>query len=56
MNDNEKNYLNAIIQAKTMFKKGIISELDFKRIEANLARKYCIKKTNLYRSNDWINS
>lgn len=56
MNDNEKNYLNAIVQAKSMIKNGIITVDEYKKIEARLAQKYCIKKTNLYRSNDWINS
>jgi len=56
MNNNEKNYLNSIIQAISMVKKGIIEIDEFKKIEAKLAQKYCIKKTNLYRSNDWINT
>lgn len=56
MNNNEKNYLNSIIQAKSMVKKGIIEIDEFRKIEAKLGQKYCIKKTNLYRSNDWINT
>lgn len=56
MSENEKNYLNSIIQAKSMVKKGIIEIDEFRKIEAKLAQKYCIKETNLYRSNDWINT
>ena len=47
MNNNEKNYLNSIIQAKSMVKKGIIEIDEFRKIEAKLAQKYCIINVKL---------
>lgn len=56
MNQNEINYLNAITQAKNMLSKGVITDGEFLKIEAKMAEKYNLDKTNLYRANDLINS
>lgn len=56
MNQNEINYLNAITQAKQMLFKGLISREDYFKIEDQMAKKYNLGKTSLYRANDLINS
>lgn len=56
MNQNEINYLNAITQAKQMLSKRIISREDYLKIEDQMAKKYNLGKTSLYRANDLINS
>lgn len=56
MNQNEINYLNAITQAKQMLSKRIISMEDYLKIEDQMAKKYNLGKTSLYRANDLINS
>lgn len=49
------NYLNAMHQAKLMFKEGIIDEKDYSKIEAKMAKKYGLKSTSLLRENELIN-
>ena len=56
MNQNEIDYLNAIMQAKQMLSKGIISSEEYLEIEDRMAEKYNLGKTSLYRANDLINS
>ena len=40
MKANESNYLNAMIQAKTMVNMGLITEQEYMKIETKMARKY----------------
>ena len=56
MSQNEINYLNAIMQAKNMLSKGIITWDEYLKIEDKMAKKYNLGKTSLYRTNDLINS
>lgn len=55
MKDNEIRYLNAITQAKEMLVNGIITDVDFIKIEKTMAEKNSLNKLSLYRLNDLIN-
>ncbi len=50
-----QQYYKSLIPVREMLKKGLISNKDFQLAEDFLAKKYCIKKGNIYRSNDLIN-
>lgn len=52
---NIDQYHSSLAVVKSMFVKGLIDEKDYKKSEGYLAKKYCIKKGSLYRSNDLIN-
>ena len=54
MNDNEIKYLNAMAQAKSMIKQGLITEKEFMKIEAKMAEKYSLNELSIYRVNDLI--
>lgn len=54
--ENIEAYNNSLMVVKSMRKIGIINDLDFVKAEGFLAKKYCIKKGNIYRSNNLINS
>lgn len=55
MNMNDFNlYLLSLEQAIEMNKKGIISYSDLIKLEAFLAKKYCIKPKSIFRLNDLI--
>ena len=56
LDQNEIGYLNAITQAKSMLSKGVICWNDYLKIEDEIAKKYNLGKTSLYRANDLINS
>ena len=56
MNKNVMHYYNALRQAKAMLKKGIIEDLEFKKIEEKLSEKYCINSMSIYRYNNLIQS
>ncbi len=49
-------YHSSLAIVKSMYAKGLINDKDFKKAESHLAKKYCIKKGSLYRSNDLINN
>ena len=53
---NIDQYHSSLAVVKSMFVKGLIDEKDYKKAESHLAKKYCIKKGSLYRSNDLINN
>lgn len=55
MNSSER-YLQALNLAISMKKSGAISDSEFRKSEAFLAKKYCIKKGSLLRPNDLINN
>lgn len=54
MNENLVSYINANLIAKRMLKQGIIDEDDYKKIDDNLKKKYCINNNNLYLQIDLI--
>lgn len=47
--DEARNYLNSLNLLKTMQKLGILSDLEFRKVEKTLAKKYCIKNDSIYR-------
>lgn len=49
-------YLLSIENLKAMYKDGLIDAKDYQKAESFLAKKYCIKKVSLYRTNDLINT
>lgn len=54
MKANESNYLNAMIQAKTMVNMGLITEQEYMKIETKMAKKYSLNSLSIYRLNDLI--
>lgn len=50
MEDNIFKYIHSIKQILSLFKKGIISELEYEKIEAKLCAKYCINIDSLIRT------
>ena len=52
---NIENYQSSLSIVISMYKKGLISDKDYLKAESHLAKKYCIKKGSIYRSNDLIN-
>ena len=53
---NIENYQSSLSIVVSMYKNGLISDKDYLKAESYLAKKYCIKKGSLYRSNDLINN
>ena len=53
-NNNILLYLNELKVIQEMFEKSIIDEDDFKKAEAYLAKKHCIKDKSIYRLNELI--
>lgn len=47
--EDARNYLNSLNLLKTLQKLGILSGLEFKKVEKTLAKKYCIKSGSIYR-------
>lgn len=47
--EDARNYLNSLNLLKTMQKLGILSDLESKKAEKTLAKKYCIKSDSIYR-------
>lgn len=47
--EDARNYLNSQNLLKTMQKLGILSDLEFRKVEKTLAQKYCIKNDSIYR-------
>lgn len=47
--EDARNYLNSLNLLKTMQKLGILSDLEFKKAEKTLAKKYRIKSGSIYR-------
>ena len=56
MESKYESYLQALVLLKKLLSDDIISLSDFNKSEAFFAKKYCIKKGSLYRSNDLINN
>lgn len=52
--DKVARYFFTMIQVKKMLLESIINEMDYHQIEDEIAKKYCIKKSSIYRSIDWI--
>ena len=52
---NIENYQSSLSIVISMYKNGLISDKDYLKAENHLAKKYCIKKGSIYRSNDLIN-
>ena len=50
-NKNVEQYTASMKMVELMLDKGLIDEDDFKKSEAFLAKKYCIKPDSVYRSN-----
>lgn len=48
---NVEQYTASMKMVESMLDKGLIDEDDFKKSEAFLAKKYCIKPDSVYRSN-----
>ena len=48
---NIEQYTASMKMVDSMLDKGLIDEDDFKKSEAFLAKKYCIKPDSVYRSN-----
>ena len=53
--NNLDHYLIEMEHVKWMLEKGIISDADFVRAEAFLAKRNCIKDKSIYRLNNLIN-
>lgn len=49
-------YMNTMHQAKLMLNKGIITTNDYAKIEKQMAKKYNLKNSSLYRQNHLINN
>lgn len=49
-------YYNSLSIIKTMKQRGLINDTEFATAEKILAKKHCIKKGSIYRSNNLINS
>lgn len=47
-------YKSAMVQAKLMLQKGIITESEVAEIETKMHKKYGINFGSLYRENNWI--
>ena len=48
---NLEKYLLSLAPIKSMLEQEIITNLEYQKAESFLAKKYCIKKGNLYRHN-----
>lgn len=53
---NIEKYFSSLIHFIALKNKGILNEDDFIKAENFLAKKYCINKDSLYRTNDLINN
>lgn len=53
---NIEKYYSSLAPIIAMKNIGIIKNLDYKKSEEFLAKKYCIKKSSIYRANNLINS
>ena len=53
--NNVSLYLNEMNIVKELFEKGILNEDDYRKAEAHLAKKHCIKDKSIYRLNMLIN-
>ena len=49
-------YLSTMHQVKLMLNKGIITTNDYTKIEKQMAKKYNLKNSSLYRQNHLINN
>lgn len=55
MSSNIIDYINAMVQAKRMYKMGLINDEEYLIIEDKMAEKYGLNSLSLYRLNDLIN-
>lgn len=53
--ENIERYYSSLSIVNSMYEKGLINEKEYAKAENYLAKKYCIKKGSIYRSNDLIN-
>ena len=53
--ENVEAYKTSLLPIESMLLRGLITDKDFIKAEDFLAKKYCIKKGSIYRSNDLIN-
>ena len=56
MKDNVVRFYMALAPLQAMERKGIITHAEFLKAEDFLAKKYYLKKHNIYRQNDLINN
>ena len=56
MRNNIERYFMALAPIQAMERNGIITHAEFLKAEDFLAKKYYLKKHNIYRANDLINS
>lgn len=54
MNEKIFDYVNAMVQAKAMLKKGLINEKEYLQIEQRMADKYSLNLLSIFRLNDLI--
>lgn len=54
MNEKIFDYVNAMVQAKTMLKQGVINEKEYLKIEQRMANKYSLNLLSIFRLNDLI--
>lgn len=54
--ENLERYYHSLLPFKKMLNEGEISKDEYDKIEGFLAKKNCIKNSNLYRANDLINN
>ncbi len=50
MEDNKFKYIHSMKQMLTLFKRGIINEIEYEKIETKLCVKYCINIDSLIRT------
>lgn len=55
-NKNIERYYSSLAPIQAMYDLGILNDSDFNKAEDFLAKKYCIKKSSIYRANRLINN
>ena len=53
--ENIIRFCTSLAPLKVMERNGVITHAEYLKAEGYLAKKYCIKKGSIYRSNDLIN-
>lgn len=55
-NTNICNYYSSLLMYKKLLSEGEITKQEYEKMEAHLAKKYCIKIGSIIRANELINS
>lgn len=50
------SYKSAMVQAKELLLRGLLTTEEYGIIETKMCQKYGINSCSIYRENDWINS